>query len=44
MDEKVEALVQARKPNDVGELRSFLGLLRYYINFLPDLATVVAHV
>ena len=39
--EKVEALTQARRPTDVAELKSFLGLLHYYQKFLPDLATVL---
>ena len=38
---KVEAVTQAPKPQDLAELRSFLGLLHYYGKFLPSLATVL---
>ena len=39
--EKVEAIVNAPKPNNVSELRSFLGMVQFYARFLPDLATVL---
>ena len=42
MQEKGKALNEARRPTDVSELKSFLGLLRYYQKFLPDIATAVA--
>ena len=29
-EEKLQAIVEARAPRDVSELRSFLGLLNYY--------------
>ena len=39
---KVRAIVEAPEPWDVGELRSFLGMVTYYGKFLPDLATTLA--
>ena len=39
--EKVEAVLNAPRPNDVAEVRSFLGLINYYHRFLPNLSTVV---
>ncbi|XP_055591293.1 uncharacterized protein K02A2.6-like [Uranotaenia lowii] len=39
-ESKVDAIKQFRKPNDVEELRSFLGLVTYVGRFLPDLGTV----
>ena len=37
---KVKATLDAPKPDDVKQLRSFLGLVNYYGRFLPNLATV----
>ena len=39
--EKVEAIVNAPHPENVGQLRSFLGLVNYYNRFLPNLATLL---
>lgn len=39
--EKVEAVLKAPRPNDVAEVRSFLGLINYYRRFLPNLVTAV---
>ena len=39
---KVKAIVEAPAPRNVGELRSFLGLVNYYGKFLPDLATTLS--
>ena len=39
---KVEAILKAPAPKNVGELRSFLGLVNYYGKFLPDLATTLS--
>ena len=39
--EKVKAVLNAPRPNDVAEVRSFLGLINYYHRFLPNLSTVV---
>ena len=41
MANKLEAIVQAPKPHNLQELRSFLGLLNYYGKFIPNLATVI---
>ena len=38
---KVEALRQAPPPTNVSELRSFLGMLNYYGNFLQNLSTLL---
>jgi len=39
--EKVEAVLNAPRPNDGTEVRSFLGLINYYHRFLPNLSTVI---
>ena len=39
---KVKAIVEAPEPQNIGELRSFLGMVNYYGKFLPDLATTLA--
>ena len=39
--EKVAAVVRAPAPENVTQLRSFLGLVNYYHKFLPQLATIV---
>ena len=38
---KLDAIVQAPKPENLQQLRSFLGLLNYYGRFIPNLATIV---
>ena len=38
----MKAIVDAPAPRNVTELRSFLGLVNYYGNFLPDLATTLS--
>ena len=38
---KIQAIVDAPRPENVSQLRSFLGLLNYYQRFLPDLATTL---
>ena len=38
---KVRAIKDAPRPQDVSQLRSFLGLLNYYGKFLPNLATLL---
>lgn len=40
-DAKVSAIVNAPAPQNVTELRLFLGLVNYYGKFLPDLATTL---
>ena len=39
LSSKVKAVHEAPQPQNVQELRSFLGLLHYYGKFLPNLAT-----
>ena len=39
--EKLNALVDAPRPENVSQLRSFLGLVNYYNKFLPNAATVL---
>ena len=41
-DSKVRAIVDAPEPQNVGELRSFIGMVNYYGKFLPDLATLLS--
>ena len=38
---KLKAILEAPKPQNVQELRSFLGLINYYGKFLPNLATML---
>ena len=39
---KVKAIKEAPKPSSLSELKSFLGLVKYYAKFLPDSATILA--
>lgn len=39
--EKIEAVVNTPKPENVSQVRSFLGLVNYYNRFLPNAATVL---
>ena len=39
--EKIEAAVNAPRPENVSQLRSFLGLINYYNRFLPNGSTVL---
>ena len=41
MAAKVDAIKNAPEPNDVSQLRAFLGMLNYYHRFLPHVATVL---
>ena len=41
-DEKVQAVKEAPAPQNVGQLRSFLGMISYYNKFLPNLASQLA--
>ena len=38
---KVKAIVEAPPPQNVQQLRSFLGLLNYYAKFLTNLSTIL---
>ena len=40
--EKVKAIREAPEPQNVSELRSFLGIINYYAKFLPNLSTKLA--
>ena len=39
--EKVKAVLNAPRPRNVQELRSFLGMMNYYRKFIPNLATLL---
>ena len=41
LPEKMDAVMQAKSPTNVTELKSYLGLLNYYGKFLLNLATTV---
>lgn len=40
--EKVRAIQEAPRPKNIGELKSFFGLINYYNRFLPNLSTKLA--
>ena len=39
--EETKAVLQAPRPENVNDLRSFLGMINYLGHFLPDLATTL---
>ena len=39
-EEKIDAIVNAQNPKNASEVRSFLGLVQYSANFLPNFAEV----
>lgn len=39
--EKIDAVVNAPKPENVSQLKAYLGLLNYNYRFLPNMSTVV---
>ena len=39
--DKIKAVINAPKPENVTQLRAFLGLVNYYSHFLPNLASVL---
>jgi len=41
VESKVEAIQNSPVPENVTQLRAFLGMLNYYHGFLPDIATVL---
>ncbi|KAJ8375572.1 hypothetical protein SKAU_G00061520 [Synaphobranchus kaupii] len=40
--EKLRAIAEAPAPTNVGQLRSFLGLINYYGRFVPNMATMLS--
>ena len=40
--DKVRAIAEAPAPNNVSQLRSLLGVVKYYAKFLPNLSTALA--
>ena len=40
-DAKIEAITDAPAPKNVGELRSFLGMLNYYGQFISNLQSLL---
>ena len=41
-DEKIRAINNAPAPNNISQLKSFLGLINYYCKFLPNLSNTLA--
>ena len=41
-EKKVEAIKQAPQPEDVSQLRAFVGLMNYYGKFIPQISTLLA--
>ena len=41
-DEKIKAIKESLAPTNISEVRSFLGLVTFYSNFVPNLATMAA--
>ena len=41
-DEKITAINNAPVPNNISQLKSFLGLINYYCKFLPNLSNTMA--
>ena len=39
---KVQTIVQVPQPTNVTQLKKFLGMLNYYVKFLPNLSTCLA--
>ena len=39
-ESKVEAVVNAREPESAAEVRSFMGLVKFIVKFIPNMATV----
>ena len=40
-EDKIEAVINAPRPQDISELRSWVALVNYYHRFLPNLSTVL---
>ena len=41
IQDKVKAIRKAPPPTNITELQSFLGVLQYYVKFVPNLSTVL---
>ena len=41
-EDKVRAITCAPKPNNVSQLKAFLGLVNYYHKFMPNLSTILS--
>ena len=42
VDEKIKAIQEMPKPQNVKQLQSYLGMVNYYSKFLPNLSTILA--
>lgn len=42
--EKVKAMLDAPVPSNVNQLQSFLGLINYYRNFVPNASTILSFI
>ena len=42
IQEKVRAIADAPTPKNVSEVRSYLGMIKYYQKYLPNLSTILA--
>lgn len=38
---KIQAILDAREPENVAEVQAFIGMVNYYSKFMPDLATAM---
>ena len=41
-EEKIRAIVEAPAPNNVSQLKAFVGMLNYYAKFLPNISSTLA--
>ena len=41
LPQKIDAVMHAKNPTNVTEMKSYLGLLNYYGKFLPNLSTTL---
>lgn len=39
--DKVKAIVKARIPQNVTEVKAFVGMINYYTKFIPNLSTLL---
>ncbi len=42
LPDKVEAIAKAATPTSTTELKSFLGLMNYYVKFIPNLSSLLS--